>query len=103
MRSLARTFWRRMAFSFFFGFGHISSPHFPELPAVRSVHTGSVVPDSTATAFQLIRSQPSQYVVASFAGSKYVLTPRDMLTVPRLRDVKVGDVLALDEIHEIGS
>jgi large subunit ribosomal protein L21 len=26
-----------------------------------------------------------------------------VLTVPRLRDVKVGDVLALNDIHEIGS
>jgi large subunit ribosomal protein L21 len=26
-----------------------------------------------------------------------------VLTVPRLRDVKVGDVLALTEVHEIGS
>ena len=76
---------------------------FSDLPAFRGVHTGSVIPDSTANAFQLIRSQPSQYVVASFAGTKYVLTPRDMLTVPRLRDVKVGDVLAFDQIHEIGS
>jgi large subunit ribosomal protein L21 len=61
------------------------------------------VPSSTAAALQLIRSQPSQYVVASFAGRKYILTPRDMLTVPHLRDVKVGDVLVLDEIHELGS
>jgi large subunit ribosomal protein L21 len=74
-----------------------------ELPAVRTVHTGSVIPDSASTAFQLIRSQPSRYVVASFAGTKYVLTPRDLLTVPHLRDVKVGDKLALDRIHEIGS
>ncbi len=70
---------------------------------VRSVHSGSVVPDSTTSAFQLIRSQPSQYVVASFVGTKYILTPRDLLTVPHLRDVKVGDVLVLDEIHELGS
>jgi len=41
--------------------------------------------------------------VASFAGTKYILTPRDLLTVPHLRDVKVGDVLVLDEIHELGS
>jgi large subunit ribosomal protein L21 len=61
------------------------------------------VPDSTISALQLIRSQPSQYVVAAFAGRKYILTPRDMLTVPHLRDVKVGDVLVLDEIHELGS
>ena len=71
--------------------------------AARAIHTGAVVPNSTAAALQLIRSQPSQYVVASFAGRKYILTPRDMLTVPHLRDVKVGDVLALDEIHELGS
>ncbi|EDR14619.1 uncharacterized protein LACBIDRAFT_229249, partial [Laccaria bicolor S238N-H82] len=63
----------------------------------------AVIPDSTTSALELIRSQPSQYVVASFAGKKYILTPRDLLTVPRLRDVKVGDVLQLDEIHELGS
>ncbi|KIK08927.1 hypothetical protein K443DRAFT_83643 [Laccaria amethystina LaAM-08-1] len=69
----------------------------------RSIHTPAVVPDSTTSALELIRSQPSQYVIASFAGKKYILTPRDLLTVPRLRDVKVGDVLRLDEIHELGS
>ncbi|PPR00516.1 hypothetical protein CVT26_009902 [Gymnopilus dilepis] len=68
--------------------------------ATRALHTA---PDTTTSALQLIRSQPSQYVVASFAGRKYILTPRDLLTVPRLRDVKVGDVLVLDEIHELGS
>ncbi|KIM44622.1 hypothetical protein M413DRAFT_17634 [Hebeloma cylindrosporum] len=69
----------------------------------RAIHTGSAVPNSTAAALQLIRSQPSKYVVASFVGRKYILTPRDLLTVPHLRDVKVGDVLVLDEIHELGS
>lgn len=100
MASLARSLCRRMFFAVRLS---LCSLCFPELPAVRRVHTGSIIPDSTGTAFQLIRSQPSQYVVASFAGTKYVLTPRDLLTVPHLRDVKVGDVLALDEIHEIGS
>ena len=32
-----------------------------------------------------------------------MLAPRDLLTVPRLKDVQVGDVLALSEIHEVGS
>jgi len=71
--------------------------------ACRAIHTQAVVPNSTTSALDLIRSQPSQYVVASFVGRKYILTPRDLLTVPRLRDVKVGDILALDEIHELGS
>ena len=41
--------------------------------------------------------------MASVAGRKYILAPRDLLTVPRLKDVRVGDVLSLDEIHEVGS
>ena len=69
--------------------------------AARAVHTQTV--DSTQSALQLIRSQPSQYVVATFAGKKYLLAPRDILTVPRLHDVKVGDVLGLDRVHELGS
>jgi len=68
----------------------------------RAAHTHAV-PNSTLSALELIRSQPSHYVVASFAGRKHILTPRDMLTVPRLRDVKIGDVLTIDRIHEIGS
>jgi large subunit ribosomal protein L21 len=67
------------------------------------MHSAAHLPDSTAAALQLIRSQPSQYVIATFAGRKHILTPRDLLTVPRLRDVKVGDTLTLNEIHELGS
>jgi large subunit ribosomal protein L21 len=37
------------------------------------------------------------------AGRKYLLAPRDLLTVPRLKDVAVGDVLALSDVHEVGS
>ncbi|KJA28178.1 hypothetical protein HYPSUDRAFT_197696 [Hypholoma sublateritium FD-334 SS-4] len=74
------------------------------LRCTRGLHTAAAaVPSSTAAALNLIRSQPSQYVVAAFAGRKYILTPRDLLTVPHLRDVSVGDVLVLDEIHELGS
>jgi large subunit ribosomal protein L21 len=70
----------------------------------RRLHTAAAVtPSSTTDALNFIRSQPSQYIVATFAGRKYLLAPRDVLTVPRLKDVKVGDVLQLDEIHELGS
>ena len=69
----------------------------------RAMHTQTATPGSTESALELIRSQPSQYIVAAFAGKKYLLAPRDILTVPRLRDVKVGDVLTLDKIHELGS
>ncbi|KAH9839898.1 ribosomal protein L21-like protein [Rhodofomes roseus] len=72
--------------------------------ATRALHTEAAhTPATTPHALSLIRSQPSQYVVASVAGRKYLLAPRDLLTVPRLKDVQVGDVLALSQIHEVGS
>lgn len=70
--------------------------------ATRRLHT-QTVPTTTPGALSLIRSQPSHYVVASVAGRKYLLTPRDLLTVPRLKDVKVGDIIKLSDIHELGS
>ncbi|KAI0788846.1 ribosomal protein L21-like protein [Abortiporus biennis] len=72
--------------------------------AARALHTqAAAAPSTTTSALSLVRSQPSQYVVASVAGRKYLLAPKDLLTVPRLKDVSVGDVLNLSEIHEIGS
>jgi len=71
--------------------------------ARRALHTETAQVPSTTSALSLVRSQPSNYVVASVAGRKYLLAPRDLLTVPRLKDVRVGDVLALSEIHEVGS
>ncbi|KAI9461421.1 ribosomal protein L21-like protein [Boletus coccyginus] len=72
---------------------------------IRKVATSALhaAPGSTAAALNLIRSQPSQYVIASVVGRKYILTPRDVLTVPHLKDVRVGDTLHLRDIHEIGS
>lgn len=55
------------------------------------------------SALALIHSQPLQYAVAAVAGRKYLLAPRDLLTVPRLNDVAIGDVLELENIHELGS
>lgn len=75
----------------------------PLRSAVRGIHSGSVVPESTAHAFQLIQSQPSQYVVASLKGTNYVLTPRDILTVPRLNNVNVGDLVKFNNVVEVGS
>ncbi|KAI0766924.1 ribosomal protein L21-like protein [Trametes elegans] len=78
-------------------------PSFSAL-ASRALSTqASAPPAAVPNALSLIRSQPSHYVVASVAGRKYLLTPRDLLTVPRLKDVKVGDVLRLSDIHELGS
>lgn len=79
--------------------------------ARRAVHTATASTGTstgtssldTLTALKHISSQPQRYVVASLAGRKYLLASRDMLTVPRLPDVRVGDVLTLQDIHELGS
>jgi large subunit ribosomal protein L21 len=69
----------------------------------RGLATHAPTVSSTADALAAIRSQPQHYVVASVAGKKYLLAPKDLLTVPRLKDVKVGDVLDLSDVHEVGS
>jgi large subunit ribosomal protein L21 len=69
----------------------------------RALHTDAQNPSSTSHALSLVRSQPNQYVIASIAGHKYLLASKDLLTVPRLNDVRVGDVLSLSQIHEVGS
>ena len=79
------------------------NPTTSSVSCARSLHTQTFTPESTSSALHLICSQPSQYVIANFLGRKYILTPRDLLTVPRIPDVKVGDVLTLDAIEELGS
>ena len=84
-------------FSFLFSF---FLAHNPIRRLSRAIHAQ---PESTSAALSLICSQPFQYIVASIAGRRYLLAPRDVLTVLHLNDVRVGDVLVLDEIHELGS
>ncbi|KAF7327800.1 Methyltransf-25 domain-containing protein [Mycena kentingensis (nom. inval.)] len=69
----------------------------------RSIHTGTATPTSASAALDLIRSQPSQYIVATLGGKRHILSPRDLLTVPRIAQVQVGDLVALSAIHELGS
>ena len=49
------------------------------------------------------RSRSSSPVVTAVTGRKYLLAPRDLLTIPKLNDVAVGDVIELDNVHELGS
>ena len=60
-------------------------------------------PRTSSAALDLIRAQPNQYIIATLGGRKHILAPRDLLTIPRMPDVKVGDVVLLDHIHELGS
>lgn len=58
---------------------------------------------SNAEALALIRSQPSVYVIAQLHLRMYLLTPNDILTVPRIHDLRVGDRIRLSRILEVGS
>lgn len=57
----------------------------------------------TQNALRLLRTQPNHYVMASITGRTLILSEADIVTLPRLRNVEVGDVLELDRIHEVGS
>ncbi|KAJ7058575.1 ribosomal protein L21-like protein [Mycena amicta] len=81
----------------------LTSPSLTSAPELQPSHYGTATPSSTSAALELIRSQPSRYIVATLGGKKHILTPKDLLTVPRIRDVKVGDLVALSAIHELGS
>ncbi|PWZ03536.1 hypothetical protein BCV70DRAFT_19041 [Testicularia cyperi] len=58
---------------------------------------------SNQDALTLIKSQPNHYAVASITGRTYIITKGDLVTMPRLKDVQIGDMLVLDKVHEIGS
>lgn len=75
------------------------------MSTAKKLHTASQSPAPTdlPSALGLLKSQPSHYVVASLHQRRYLLTPKDLLTVPHLKGVAVGDIIRLSKIHELGS
>ncbi|CAM0139124.1 hypothetical protein VKS41_007844 [Umbelopsis sp. WA50703] len=71
-------------------------------PILRSLHT-TAIDDVTKQAANKIRDQLRFYAVAEIAGRPLLITKNDLVTVNRLRDVSVGDVLKLDKVRELGS
>ncbi|KAI8973412.1 ribosomal protein L21-like protein, partial [Mycotypha africana] len=54
-------------------------------------------------AIRKLREQLRYYAVAEISGRPYLITKNDQVIVNRLKDVKVGDVIQLDKVREIGS
>lgn len=67
-----------------------------ELRKVALLHSGP-------SALSLLRSQPSHYISALLLGRRYLLTKDDVLTIPKMKGVKPGDIIALTRILEVGS
>lgn len=72
-------------------------------PSTSALPPSTDAVNSNQTALSLLKSQPNHYAVASITGRTYLVAKGDLVTVPRLKDVQVGDVLVLDKVHEIGS
>ncbi|EGG12268.1 uncharacterized protein MELLADRAFT_70685 [Melampsora larici-populina 98AG31] len=77
----------------------------PQRPTLRSslkpLTPSSSIP--TSKALSLIKSEPSSYIKASILGKLYRLSQQDVLTVPYIKDLRVGDVIRLTKLVEIGS
>ncbi|BGP16043.1 hypothetical protein JCM10213_006821 [Rhodosporidiobolus nylandii] len=82
----------------------------PPLP--RHAHPNALSPQplpdtssqpSEPSALSLLASQPAHYVNALLMGRRYLLAPGDVLTVPKLKWVEVGQRIALTRILEVGS
>ena len=76
----------------------MKSRNLSSLPVGKSTSVNNV-----SEALRLLRSQPNPYAVASITGRTFVLSQSDLVTVPHLKGVQVGDVLELDLVHEVGS
>ncbi|KAI8369354.1 ribosomal protein L21-like protein [Radiomyces spectabilis] len=70
----------------------------------RGVQTATTAIDTaTKDSVRKLREQLRYYAVAEIAGRPFLITKNDKLVVNRLNDVKVGDVLKLDRVRELGS
>ncbi|KAG0746192.1 hypothetical protein G6F26_001921 [Rhizopus arrhizus] len=69
----------------------------------RQVQTAAAPCSENATLIQRLREQLRYYAVADIAGRPFLITKNDKVIVNRLKDVKVGDVLKLDKVRELGS
>ncbi|KAF9146236.1 hypothetical protein BG015_011652 [Linnemannia schmuckeri] len=67
-----------------------------------SSSTPSTTP-STDAQISLLRNQLKYYAVAEIKNRPYLITKNDIIVLDRLKDVKLGDVIELNQIKELGS
>ncbi|OZJ04665.1 hypothetical protein BZG36_02885 [Bifiguratus adelaidae] len=75
-------------------------PILPSLtvPSLRFTSTSTL-----ADSLQKLRSQPNYFCVVDIVGRPFLVTKNDLVILPRLADVKLGDILDLHQVREIGS
>ena len=80
-------------------------------PTYATSSTSSTTPSGTepavmqrTSALSLLSTQSTNlYALVSIVGRTLLLSPSDVVTLPRLSDVIPGDILHLNRVHEIGS
>lgn len=74
-----------------------------QLPSTLKRYLSTSAVTTPSEAISLLKSQPSHYIIAQLHLRRYLLTANDILTVPRLAQLRVGDRIQLSRILEIGS
>ncbi|KAG0226635.1 hypothetical protein BGW41_004119 [Actinomortierella wolfii] len=65
--------------------------------------TASSTSSSDSNSISLLRDQLRYYAVAEIKNRPYLITKNDIIVLDRLKDVKLGDVIELNQIRELGS
>ncbi|KNZ47164.1 hypothetical protein VP01_663g16 [Puccinia sorghi] len=58
---------------------------------------------ASSEALGMLNSEKNHYLVTFLVGKKYRLMVDDQVTVPHIKDLKVGDLIQLTRITEVGS
>jgi len=58
---------------------------------------------ASSEALGMLKSEENHYLVTFLVGKKYRLMVDDQVTVPHIKDLKVGDLIQLTRITEVGS
>ncbi|KAG0256615.1 hypothetical protein BG011_004433 [Mortierella polycephala] len=58
---------------------------------------------ASSSPVNLLRDQLRYYAVAEIKSRPYLITKDDIIVLDRLKDVKLGDVIELNQIKELGS
>ncbi|KAJ3147330.1 hypothetical protein HDU89_005680 [Geranomyces variabilis] len=81
-----------------------SFPPAGSAPTPPSTTTNTGPPSATTlTALSLLRAQPSFYAIIELKSRPYHIQTNDIIIAPRINELALGDVIALDRVREIGS
>ncbi|KAF9371421.1 hypothetical protein CPB97_001971 [Podila verticillata] len=83
---------------------HVTAASLQSTPSIPTTSTTS--PTSVLNAespINLLRNQLRYYAVAEIKNRPYLITKNDIIVLDRLNDVKLGDVIELNQIKELGS